>query len=142
MKRIHAIALTAASAAVFSLSCGVAAAQTVSDRDPYEQGYAAGASAKQENSFNAFDNGYRAGQAAQSDVQNQSAKADAYDRGYQAGVAQANRDRLQAYNDRQQAYNDGYADRGQEDRRMADRAFDNGFDAGAYRRSHGELEYP
>jgi hypothetical protein len=44
MKRIHAIALTATSAAILSLSSGAAVAQTVSGGDPYEQGYSAGAS--------------------------------------------------------------------------------------------------
>lgn len=135
MNRIHAIALTAASAAILSLGCGAAVAQTVSGRDPYVQGYAAGASAKQENSFDAFDRGYRAGQVAQSDAQSRSASAGAYDKGYQAGVDQAN-------NERQQAYNQGYADRRLEDQRMASRAFDDGFDAGAYRRSRSDLEFP
>lgn len=135
MKRNHAIALTVASAAILSLGCGVAAAQTVSGNNAYEQGYAAGASAKERNNFNAFDNGYKAGQTAQSDVQSQSANAEGYDRGYQAGIAQANRDR-------QQAYNEGYEDRRQEDQRMADRAFDDGFDAGVSRRTYNGLDFP
>ena len=44
MKKIHAIALVAAGAAALSLGSGAAMAQTVSGGDPYEQGYAAGAS--------------------------------------------------------------------------------------------------
>jgi hypothetical protein len=135
MKWIHTIALTAVSTAFVSLSCGVAVAQTVSGNNAYEQGYAAGASAKERNTFNAFDNGYKAGRAAQSDVQSPSALTEGYDRGYQAGIAQANRDQ-------QQAYNEGYEDRRQEDLRMAGRAFDAGFDAGASRRTHNGLEFP
>jgi hypothetical protein len=126
MRNIHALALTAASAAILSLSG--AAAQTVSGGDPYNQGYAAGASAKERNTLNAFDSGYRAGQATQSTVQSQSA----YDMGYAAGLAQANRDR-------QQAFNQGYEARGLQDRRVADRAFDNGFDAGAYQRARRDF---
>ena len=141
MNRIHAIALTAASAAILSLSCGAAMAQTVSGADPYQQGYAAGTSSKAQNSFNTFDRGFRAGQAAQSNTDSQAAgvqaynSAQAYDRGFQAGIAQSNRDR-------EQAYNEGYDDRALSDQRMADRAFDNGFDAGAYRQRRGDLDYP
>jgi len=134
MKRIHAIAVTAASAALFSLSSSVAMAQTVSGADPYAQGYAAGASEKQQNSFEAFDRGYVAGKA-QIDAQRGSASAEAYDKGYEAGLARANRDRAQAYNQ-------GYEARGREDRRMAGRAYENGFDAGAYRRARNDLDFP
>jgi hypothetical protein len=134
MNRIHAIALIAAGAATFGLSGGVATAQTVSGADPYSQGYAAGASAKQENNFDTFERGYSAGKT-QADVQHGSTSADAYSQGYAAGMARADRDQ-------QQAYNQGYAARGWEDRRMADRAYDNGFDAGADRRSRDELEFP
>jgi hypothetical protein len=131
MNRIHAIALTGA--AIFSLSCGVAGAQTVSGANPYSQGYAAGASAKQENSFDTFERGYKAGQI-QSDAQSQSS-ADAYSQGYEAGLARANRDQ-------QQAFHQGYEARGMEDRRMADRAYDHGYDAGAYQRSRDGLDFP
>jgi hypothetical protein len=134
MKRIHAIALTAAGAAAFCLSPGIAVAQTVSGGNPYSQGYAAGASAKQENSFDTFEKGYKAGQT-QSDLQSRSTGTEAYDQGYEAGIARANRER-------QQAYNQGYEARGWQDRRMAGRAYDNGFDAGAYRGSRDDLEFP
>ena len=141
MNRFHAIAVTAASIAFFSLSTGVAAAQTVSGQNPYQQGYAAGASAKEQNSFYAFDNGFKAGQAAQSDTDSLSAtvqathSAEAYDRGFQEGIARANRDR-------DLAYNQGYTDRARRDERMTGRAFDNGFDAGAYQRARNEVDYP
>lgn len=135
MKRFHAIALTLASTALFSLSSGAAIAQNVSGGDPYAQGYAAGASAKERNSFDAFDKGYRAGhQTAQNGVRNQADSAQAYDQGYEAGIARANRDR-------EQAYNEGFEARGRQDQRVVARAFDNGFDAGD-RRSRDELGYP
>jgi len=134
MKRFHAIKLTLASAALFSLGCGAAMAQNVSGGDPYAQGYAAGASAKERNSFNAFDNGYRAGQTVQNNVQSQADSAQAYDQGYEAGIARANRNR-------EQAYNEGFEARGRQDQRVVARAFDNGFDAGD-RRSRDELGYP
>ena len=134
MKRMHALVLTAASAALLSFG-GIAVAQTVSGADPYSQGYAAGASAKERNTLNAFDSGYNAGQAAQGTVQTQLASKDAYDRGYEAGLAQANRQR-------DLAYNEGYQTRLRQDREMADRAFEDGFDAGAYRRSRADLEFP
>ncbi|HEX4635119.1 MAG TPA: hypothetical protein VH189_02985 [Rhizomicrobium sp.] len=137
MKRIHAIALTAASAAFIGLT-GPALAQNVTGADPYVQGYAAGATAKERNSFEAFDNGYRAAQT-QNNMQSATNSALAYDNGYQAGVAAG---AAQANNDQRQAYNEGYETRGQQDQRMADRAFDNGFDAGAYHRSHRELDFP
>ncbi len=141
MRSVHAIALAAASAAFVSLSSGFAAAQTVSGSDPYEQGYAAGASAKEHNNFNAFGSGYQAGKSAQINADSQAAdvqaynSAQAYDRGFQAGIAQANRDR-------EQAYNEGYEDRGQEDRSMTARAFDDSFDARAYRQARDEADYP
>ena len=135
MKRIRTIALTATGAAILSLSCGVAAAQTVSGGNPYQQGYAAGASAKERNTLNAFDSGYNAGQAAQSNVQTQSASAEAYNKGYEAGLAQANRQR-------DLAYNEGYQARLRQDRDVANRAFEDGFDAGAYRRSRTDLDFP
>ena len=135
MKTIHAVALAAASAAFLGLSGQLAMAQTVSGSDPYEQGYAAGASAKEHNNFNTFDSGYQAGKAAQSNADSRAAdvqaynSAQAYDRGFQAGIAQADRDR-------EQVYNEGYEDR------LAARAFDKGFDAGAYRRARDEADYP
>ena len=55
-----------AAATALGVGSGVAVAQTVSGGNPYEQGFAAGASAKEQNSFNAFDSGYRAGETAQS----------------------------------------------------------------------------
>jgi len=129
MRKIHALALSAASAAILSIGCGVAVAQTVSGADPYTQGYAAGASAKERNTLNAFDSGYKAGQQAQSSVQSDSVRA--FDQGYAAGVAQADKNR-------QEAYNQGYG----EDRRVAERAFDNGFDAGTRARPVEVLEFP
>ena len=134
MKRVHVIALTAASAAILSFG-SVAMAQNVSGGDPYAQGYAAGASAKERNTLNAFDSGYNAGQAAQGNVQSRSAGAEAYENGYQAGLAQANRQR-------DLAYTEGYQARRRQERDRADRAFEDGFDAGAYRRSRDELEFP
>jgi hypothetical protein len=96
MRNIRTLALTAASAAILSLSS--ATAQTVSGGDSYNQGYAAGASAKERNTLNAFDSGYQAGQAAQDSVPSRSASTEAYDKGYAAGLAQANRDQQQAFN--------------------------------------------
>lgn len=135
MKRIHAIALVAAGAAFLSFGGAAAVAQTVSGGDPYTQGYAAGASAKEQNNFGAFDRGYRAGQAAQTDVDGQVASTQAYNSGYQAGAAQANAAR-------EQAYNEGYQNRAQEDRSTTTHAFDNGFDAGAYRQARDDADYP
>jgi|SRR5579859_5554048 len=132
MTRFHAITLTLASAALFGLGCGAAMAQNVSGGDPYAQGYAAGASAKERNSFEAFDNGYRAGQTAPSNIRSPADSAQAYDQGYEAGIARANRDR-------EQAYNEGFEARGRQDQRVIARAFDNGFDAG---RSRDVLGYP
>ncbi len=135
MKAIHTVALAAASAAFLGLGGQLATAQSVSGSDPYVQGYAAGASAKEHNNFNTFDSGYRAGKAAQTAADSQAAdvqaynSAQAYDRGFQAGIARTNRDR-------EQAYNEGYEDR------LAARAFDNGFDAGAYQRARDEADYP
>jgi len=133
MRKIHALALSAASAAILSIGCGVAVAQTVSGADPYTQGYAAGASAKERNTLNAFDSGYKAGHQAQSSVQSDSVRA--FDQGYAAGVAQADKNR-------QEAYNQGYDARSREDRRVAERAFDNGFDAGTRARPVEVLEFP
>jgi len=107
----------------------------VSGGDPYEQGYAAGASAKERNSFNAFDSGYRAGETAQGNAESQAASAQAYNNGYQAGIAQANRDK-------QDAYNDGYQDRSDWDRSVTARAFNDGVNAGAYRQARNDAEYP
>ena len=42
----------------------------------------------QQNNFSAFDSGYGAGEATQSNVQSQSASAQAYKKEYEAGVAQ------------------------------------------------------
>jgi hypothetical protein len=133
MKNVHVIALAAAT--VLGLGSAVAVAQTVSGGNPYEQGYAAGASATEQNSFNAFDGGYRAGETAQSNAESQTASAQAYNKGYEAGIAQANRDR-------EQAYNEGYENRAQQDQSVTARAFDNGFDAGAYRQARNDAEYP
>jgi len=140
MKRIHAIA--AASAALLSLGCGAALAQTVSGANPYVQGYAAGATAKEHNSFDAFDKGYRAAQdsqAAQDTMKSATHSALAYDNGYQAGVAAG---AARTSTDQQEAFNQGYTARGMEDRRMADRAFDNGYEAGATQRHYHDLDYP
>ena len=133
MRKLHAIALGAV--AIFGVSSAAALAQTVSGADPYVQGYAAGASSKERNSFDAFDSGYRAGQS-QTDMQSATNSAQAFNNGYQAGVtAQANRDQ-------QQAYNEGYAARGAADREMAARAFDNGYEAGASRPTTEVLRFP
>jgi hypothetical protein len=135
MKKIRAIAVVSISATFLGLGGGVAMAQTVSGGNPYNQGFAAGASEKEQNSFNAFDSGYRTGEAVQSSADSQVASAQAYNNGYQAGVAQANRAR-------EQTYNEGYEDRAQQDQGVTARAFDNGFDAGAYRQARDEAEYP
>lgn len=76
MRKVHVIALAAATA--LGVGSGVAVAQTVSSGNPYEQGFAAGASAKEQNSFNAFDSGYRAGETAQSNSESQAANTQAY----------------------------------------------------------------
>ena len=111
-------------------------AQTVSGADPYQQGYAAGASAKERNSFNAFDSGFRAGEAIRSNTDSQAASAEAFNNGFQTGIAQANRDK-------QEAYNDGYQDRADWDRSVTTaRAYDDGFHAGAYRQARNDAEYP
>jgi hypothetical protein len=126
MKRIHVIALVAAGAFV---SFGPSAvAQTVSDGDSYQQGYAAGASAKERNSFDAFDNGYRAGKTAQSSTDSQIASTQAFNNGYEAGKAQAEQEK-------NQAYNDGYQSRAAQERVASARAFDDGYDAGAARQA-------
>jgi len=52
-----------------------------------------------------------------------------------AGAAQANRDQ-------QQAYNEGYTARGIQDRSIAARAFDNGYEAGVTRRAPDDLDFP
>ena len=143
MKRIHAIA--AAGAALLTLGCGAALAQTVSGADPYVQGYAAGATAKEHNSFDAFDKGYQAGQTAQDsqtaqdNMRSATNSALAYDKGYQAGVAAG---ATRTGTDQQEAFNQGYTARGMEDRRMAGRAFDNGYEAGATQHHYHELDYP
>jgi ribosome modulation factor len=102
------------------------------------QGYAAGATAKEHNSFDAFDKGYRAGQTAQDNMQSATNSALAYDNGYQAGIAASN-----AHNstDQQQAFNQGYTARGLEERNRANRAFDNGYEAGTMRHDR-DLDYP
>ena len=133
MKKNRAIALTAASAAILSLSFGVSMAQTVSGGDPYTQGYAAGASAKERNTLNAFDSGYKAGQQVQSSLQTDSLHG--FDQGYAAGVAQADKNR-------QEAYNQGYEARSREEQRVAEQAFENGFDAGSRTRPVQVLEFP
>jgi hypothetical protein len=137
MKKLHVIGLAAVT--FFGLGGGMAAAQTVSGADPYQQGYAAGASAKERNSFDAFDNGYQAGKQAQREDQsrNQAAAALAFNNGYQAGIDQANSE-----SQRQLAFNQGYQARAQEDRDITARAFDNGFDAGAERQARVDDEFP
>ena len=135
MNRIHTIALVTVSAAFLGLGIGTALAQNVSGSDPYQQGYAAGASAKERNSFSAFDSGYRAGAADQNSVDARATGTQAYNSGYQAGLAQADRAR-------DQAYNEGYESRAAEDRSQTARAFDNGFDAGAYRQARDDADYP
>ena len=135
MKEIHTIAVVTASAALLSIGGGVAMAQTVSGGDPYQQGYAAGATAKERNSFNSFDSGYRAGEATQSNTDSQAVSAEAYNNGYQAGIAQAN-------GDKQEAYNDGYQDRTDWDRTATARAFRNGYEAGAAQQAREDSEYP
>ena len=138
MKNFHAIALAAASAALLSVGCGAAVAQTVSDGDSYQQGYAAGASAKERNSFSAFDSGYKAGQV-QNNMESATNSALAFDRGYQAGVAAST---AQVNRDQQQAFNEGYTARGIQDRSIAARAFDNGYEAGVTRRAPDDLDFP
>lgn len=135
MKKIHTVALIAASAAFLGLGIGNALAQNVSGADPYQQGYAAGASAKERNSFSAFDSGYRAGQTDPTNADAQAASAQAYNNGYQAGLARSD----QAT---RQAYNEGYQSRAAEDRNMTARAFDNGYDAGASRQVRYDDEFP
>jgi hypothetical protein len=135
MKKFYVIGLAAAT--FLGLGSGIAVAQTVSGANPYQQGYAAGASAKEQNSFNAFDSGYQAGKVAQHDVESerQAASTLAYNDGYQAGAAQANRDRTLAYNE-------GYQAHAQQQRDATARAFDNGFDAGAERQARVDDEFP
>ena len=138
MRKLHAIALGVA--ALFAASSSAALAQTVSGADPYVQGYAAGASSKERNSFDAFDSGYRAAQS-QTDMQSATNSAQAFNNGYQAGVRASNLAN-EANRDQQQAYNEGYAARGAADREMAARAFDNGYDAGASRPTTEVLRFP
>ena len=128
-------ALVAASTAFFGFGTS-AVAQTVSDGDSYQQGYAAGAAAKERNSFNAFDSGYRAGQRDQSSADSQVASLQAYHNGYQAGLAQAESATTQAYNQ-------GYENRAAQERIASARAFDEGFHAGAARQAaRDDAEYP
>ena len=135
MKKFHVIALVAASTTFFTFGTG-AVAQTVSGGDSYQQGYAAGASAKERNSFDAFASGYSAGQRDQSSVDKQSAGTQAYNDGYQAGLARAESARTQAFNQ-------GYENRAAQERIASARAFENGFDAGAARQAaRDEAEYP
>jgi len=136
MERLHAIALGAA--AILSLGGGAAVAQNVSSGDTYQQGFAAGASVKERNSFEAFDKGYQAGQV-QNNMQTATTSALAFDKGYQAGVAAG---AAQANRDQQQAYNEGYTARGIQDRSIAARAFDNGYEAGVTRRAPDDLDFP
>jgi hypothetical protein len=135
MKKFHTVALIAASTAFLGLGIASAVAQNVTGADPYQQGYAAGASAKERNSFGAFDSGYRAGQTDQTNAGDQAASAQAYNTGYQAGLARSN-------HATQQAYNEGYQSRVTEDRNVTARAFDNGYDAGASRQAHYDDEFP
>ncbi len=62
--------------------------------DAYQQGYAA--AAQYRNSCNTYDNGYQAGEMAQSNADSQAAYAQAYNNACQAGIAQANRGKLKA----------------------------------------------
>ena len=61
--------------------------------------------------------------------------AEAYNYGYQVGIAQANRDK-------QEAYNDGHRDRTDWERTATARAFRNGYDAGAAQQAREDSEYP
>jgi ribosome modulation factor len=72
-------------------------------------------------------------------MQSATKSALAYDNGYQAGVAAG---AARTSTDQQEAFNQGYTARGMEDRRMADRAFDNGYEAGTIQRHYHELDYP
>jgi hypothetical protein len=133
MKKVHAIGLAAVT--FLGLSGGIAVAQTVSGADPYQQGFAAGASAKERNSFDAFSSGYQAGKTTQQDIDSQAASAQAFNNGYQAGVAQGNKEQ-------QLAYNEGYQAHAQQEQSTAARAFDNGFEAGAQHQARVDDEYP
>jgi hypothetical protein len=132
MKKVQVMGLAAAT---FLGLSGIAVAQTVSGADPYQQGFAAGASAKERNSFDAFDNGYQAGKTDQEQRAAENLAAQRYNEGYQAGIAQANRNQTLAYND-------GYEAHAQQERLATARAFDDGFDAGARRQARVDDEYP
>jgi len=125
MKHIRAITLVAASAALLGLGTGAASAQTVSNGDEYQQGYAAGAAAQDKNSFDTYDQAYQAGK------QEELNKQQAFNNGYQQGLAQADKS-AEAQADRQDnelAYNQGAQDQAAQDADSADRAFDQGYNA-------------
>ena len=126
MKTIHAIVL--ASAALLAMS-GAAMAQTVSDGDAYQQGYAAGAAAQKGNSFDTYSQAYDAGKEAEQGKL--AADQQAFNDGYLAGMAQADKtaQNQAVQQDTQLAYNQGYQDRAQQDQDKADRAFDYGYNA-------------
>ena len=131
MKKFHLIALAAAASLGIT---GMAMAQTVSGSDPYAQGYAAGAAAQKQNSFDAFQNGIEAGQTQQS-VTNQ-----AYNNGYQAGLAaKSGSDSEQAAN---QAYTDGYNNGAVDGNRAGYGSFADGFRMGRDEQLRLDQEYP
>ena len=55
---LHWLRPDAASLSIGYVKCATGMQERVSGGDAYQQGYAAGASAKERNSFNAFDSGY------------------------------------------------------------------------------------
>ena len=121
------LSLTLAAVALIG-ACGIAQAQTVSGGDAYAQGYAAGAAAKEQNNFDAFQNG-----ASQTQ---QAAQAQAFNNGVAIGAAQS---QAQSSNS-QQAYNNGYQDRVSEEN--TNHAYDNGFRAGAAAQADADADYP
>jgi hypothetical protein len=133
MNRTQAIILAAASAVSLSVGSGFALAQSVSDNDPYQQGFAAGTAAKARNNLNTFDNGYQAGEAAEGSAFRQTS-SQAYDNGYQAGLVEGGRAS-------EEAYNEGYQDRAVQDRTTNADAFHSS-DSRAYRHARADREFP
>ena len=125
MKHIRAITLAAASAALLGLGTSIAAAQTVSNGDEYQQGFAAGAAAKDQNSFSTYDQAYQAGQQAAQEKQR------AFAKGYEEGLALADKSAQEqaAQQDSQLAYNEGAREQAARDADSAGRAFDQGYNA-------------
>lgn len=126
MNKFHTIALAAL--AVTGLS-GAAIAQTVSGGDAYAQGFAAGAASQRQNSFDTFQTGVDAGKAQTG------AGVQSFANGVAVGQAQAGADA-------QAAYNSGYHARAVEENDTANKAFDNGFRAGANEQAHLDDEFP